>query len=187
VIRLFLAIVPDDETRAQLATARAAIEEVVAHSRIPPRITWVAPAAAHVTLRFLGNVVEDLLPAIQKALTAVRVTSFEVRWETIGTFGGRRHPRVIWVAPTVGGEALTALAEQVNGQLDPVAGPGESRPFKPHLTLGRVRETGRRVDWGQAVAAVRWTPTVTRVDRVVLYESRLSPKGPTYTALSTHG
>ena len=154
---------------------------------MPPRITWVAPGAAHVTLRFLGHVPDDMLSTIQGALTAIRVAPFEVRWETVGTFGGLRNPRVIWVAPTLGTDQLKSLAEQVNTQLDPVVGPGESRPFKPHLTFGRVREAGRRVDWAQALAAVRWTPTVSLVDRIVLYESRLSPKGPTYTALSAHG
>lgn len=186
-MRLFIAIDPDDGTRAQLAAAREAIQRVVEQSRVPPRITWVAPGAAHVTLRFLGHVPDDILPAIQGALTAIRVVPFEVHWETVGTFGGLRNPRVVWVAPTAGAEALTALADQVNGQLDSVVGRGESRPFKPHLTLGRVREAGGRVDWARALATVSWTPTITRVDRVVLYESRLSPKGPTYTALSTHG
>jgi 2'-5' RNA ligase len=186
-MRLFIAIDIDDRTRAQFTAARDAIERVVRTARVPPRITWVKPEAAHVTLRFIGETADDDVPAIQQALSAVRVTRFTLTWETVGTFGGTKNPRVIWIAPTDGRDACIALATHVNAELDRLTGPGEARPFKPHLTLGRVREPGRQVDWPRALAAVHWTPTVTTVARVVLYRSRLSPKGATYTAVSAHG
>lgn len=186
-MRLFVAIDVDAGTRAQFAPAREAIEGVVGEARVPPRITWVKGDAAHVTVRFIGEVPEQQGRAIADALAAVRFAAFDVIWERVGTFGGARHPRVIWIAPTGGDEAFAALAHQVNAVLDPLLGPGESRPFTPHLTLGRVRDAGRGVDWARAIAAVRMSPSVTRVDHVTLYHSRLSPKGPTYTALSIHG
>jgi 2'-5' RNA ligase len=186
-MRLFVAIDPDERTRAQLADAHAAIQAIVEQSPTPPRITWVMPAVAHVTLRFIGEVPDTVRPSIQRALERIRIAPFALRWETIGTFGGLHHPRVIWIGPTAGTEMLQALAEQVNTELDPVLGAGESRTFRPHLTFGRVREPGRRVNWAKALAAAQWTPTVSRIDRIVLYQSRLSPKGPTYTALSAHG
>ena len=186
-MRLFIAVDIDEATRVQLQAARRAIEEVISKARVPPRVTWVKDDAAHVTLRFIGETPEEKLPSIQGALTAVSFDPFDVRWDTLGTFGGTRNPRVIWIAPTDGSDTFAALADKVNAQLDGVIAPGDARPFKPHLTLARVREAGRRVDWRRALAAVQWVPTVTRVTHVVLYQSRLSPKGPTYTALSTHG
>ena len=186
-MRLFIAIDIDDATRAQLGAARDAIQAVVDEARTPARVTWVKPEVAHVTVRFIGETPDHTLQAIQDALGTVTVAPVDVRWERIGTFGGMRHPRVIWVAPANETPALTHLAEQINAELDPIVGPGEARPFKPHVTLGRVKDPGRGVDWERALAAVQFTPTVTRVDHVTLYQSRLSPKGPTYTALSTHG
>jgi RNA 2',3'-cyclic 3'-phosphodiesterase len=187
-MRLFIAADIDDATRAQLALARDAIQKVLAEARVPPRLTWVKDDNAHVTLRFIGEAPEQTASTIQETLAAsLHIEPFDVRWEKLGTFGGSRNPRVIWIAPTSGLEPFTKLAEQVNAQLAPVIGPGESRPFKPHLTLARVKEPGKGVDWERALAAFRFTPTIVRIDHVTLYQSRLSPKGPTYTALSTHG
>jgi 2'-5' RNA ligase len=187
VVRLFVAVDIDAATRAQLAPAREAIRRAIEKARMPARVTWVKDDAAHVTVRFIGETVDDRRQQIETALAAIRITPFDVRWETLGTFGGMRHPRVIWIAPTSGAEELRTVAKRVNDALDPVLGPGDARPFKPHLTLGRVREPGQGVDWSSALRAAPIVPTVSRVHHVTLYQSRLSPKGPTYTALSTHG
>jgi 2'-5' RNA ligase len=186
-MRLFVAVDIDDGTRAQLEAARTAIQAVISEAPTPARVTWTRSEIAHVTVRFIGETPEHALTTIQEALATVTIAPFDVTWETVGTFGGTRHPRVIWVAPTIGLDALTRLAAHVNAQLDPVIGPGDARPFKPHLTLGRIREAGRGVEWPRALAGVRFTPSSTRVDHVTLYQSRLSPNGPTYTSLSTHG
>jgi 2'-5' RNA ligase len=183
-VRLFVAIEISDETRATLGPARALIAQTVGGARVPPRVTWVKDAAAHVTLRFVGQVSEETATALCSALrSGFRCAPFDVRWETIGTFPGGRHPRAIWLGATSGAERLDELAALVNQRLDPILGPGELRPFKAHLTIGRVKESGKDVDWTGALAAAKPTPSVTRVDRVTLFQSRLSPKGPTYTAL----
>jgi RNA 2',3'-cyclic 3'-phosphodiesterase len=186
-MRLFIAVDVDDETRAQLTPARSAIEGVINEACVTPQITWVNNDAAHVTVRFIGETSEQRLGAIQQHLTSLEIEPFDVTWESLGTFGGLRTPRVLFVAPSSGVEAFKDLAERTNALLHPLLGPGEARSFKPHLTLARIRDAGRGVDWTRAVASFRLAPTTTRVDHVTLYQSQLSPKGPTYTALSTHG
>ncbi|HUE85626.1 MAG TPA: RNA 2',3'-cyclic phosphodiesterase [Vicinamibacterales bacterium] len=186
-MRLFVAAEIDDATRQQLAAAREALRSVLSEARVPPRVTWVTPATAHVTLRFIGEASEETAAHIQAALAGLALAPFDVTWGTIGTFGGSRNPSVIRVAPTGGLESFRRLAQQVNERLDPVIGAGGSRPFAPHLTLARVKQRGAGVNWTRALQAIRWTPIVARIERVTLYQSRLSPKGPTYTALSTHG
>jgi 2'-5' RNA ligase len=186
-MRLFIAFDIDAATRAQLTSVREAIERVISAAASPPRVTWVKSEAAHVTLRFIGETPPQTLEAVQQALGGMAVEPFEVRWDAVGTFGGTRHPRVIWISPGSGIEQCRELVGRLDVALEALVGPGESRPFVPHLTLGRVRAPGRRVDWARALAAVRWEPTVTLVDQIVLYQSQLSPKGPTYTALSTRG
>jgi 2'-5' RNA ligase len=186
-MRLFVAFDVDTETRRQLALARGAIQAIVDQARVPPRITWVKDEAAHVTVRFIGETPEERLRTIQTALESIRINPFDVTWETIGVFGGTRHPRAIWVAPTRGTEPLTSVAAEIAALLDPLIGAAEARPFKPHLTVGRIRESGRGVNWPGALEAARFNATVTHIDHVMLYESRLSPKGPTYTAISSYG
>jgi 2'-5' RNA ligase len=177
----------DDETRWQLAAAQEALRSVLSRARVPPRVTWVSPATAHVTLRFIGETSEDHVTRLQSALATLRFDSFEVTWGAVGFFGGSRYPKVIWVGLTVGLDCFTQLALEIDARIDPVLGQGRSQPFAPHLTLGRVKEGGRGVDWARALQAVRFTPTFTRVAQVTLYQSRLSSKGPTYTAMSSYG
>jgi RNA 2',3'-cyclic 3'-phosphodiesterase len=184
-MRLFVAADISDSTRAALRAVRDSIAPTIASARMPPRVTWVKDESAHVTLRFVGHVPDDVGAAIAGALAEpFDLAPFRVRWETIGTFPGGRSPRVVWMGATEGAEKLATLATLVAERLDPIVGPGENRPFKPHLTIGRIKVPGRHVDWPRIVAEAQPEPTTTRVDHVTLYQSRLSPKGPTYTAVS---
>jgi RNA 2',3'-cyclic 3'-phosphodiesterase len=197
-VRLFVAADIDDHTRAQLPLVRDAIESAVAEAAVPPRVTWVRAELAHVTLRFIGEVPD----AVGESATAVLASGFEmppfeIHWTHLGTFpragrtardgqerrGRRTFPKVIWIGAATGGESLARLAQLVNERLTPIVGAGDSRPFKAHLTIGRVRDAGRGVDWSEALAHARLEPTTTLVDHVTIYQSKLSPKGPTYTAL----
>lgn len=184
-MRVFVAIDIDEATRAQMAPARDAIARVIGAAAAPPRVAWVAENAAHVTLRFIGETPDHEVAAIQHALAPrFGIAPFEVEWHALGTFPGGRQPRVLWIGPTRGGEALQQLATAVNERLNAIVGPPEARPFRPHLTLGRVKDPGRGVDWRGGLDAAGWSPTRTTIDHVTLYASRLSPKGPTYTAVS---
>ena len=186
-MRLFVAVDIDKETRAGLVAVRDGIHGVIAQARVPPRVAWVKPEIAHVTLRFIGETSDDTVWAIQNALNGVVVTPFDIVWDTIGTFGGTRNPRVIWVGTSSGVDAFVDLAADLNARLDRLIAREPARPFRPHVTVGRVRDPGTQVNWTAALAAVQMPRTVTRVDHVTLYRSHLSPKGPTYTALSSHG
>jgi 2'-5' RNA ligase len=186
-MRLFIAADIGDDTRVQLTAAQNALQSALQQAPVPPRVSWVKPHAAHVTLRFIGETPEETLTLIQTALGGLTFPPFSATWATVGTFGGRRHPRVIHVGLGAGAEPFARLAQQIDARLDPVIGVGAARPFTPHLTLGRVRQPGTGVDWPKALQAVHLVPTVTRVERVTLYQSRLSSKGATYTAVSSHG
>jgi RNA 2',3'-cyclic 3'-phosphodiesterase len=183
-MRLFIAIDISDDTRAEVQRVRAALEQRMAGLRHPPRMTWVAEANAHVTLRFLGEVPEPVGDRVRSALGApFALRPFDIAWTSAGTFPGGTHPRIVWI----GGdepEAASALAEAVNARLEPIVGPGEDRPFRPHITIGRVKEPGSKFDWKEALAAIEVHRTSGLVDHVTLYQSRTSPKGPTYTPLA---
>ena len=182
-MRLFVAIDIDDGTRAQLALARAAIQDVLSNARVSPRITWVKDECAHVTIRFIGETSAAVATKIQDVFTTSwPMAAFDVRWEHIGAFPGVRRPRFVWIGPRAADD-LVRLAALVEARLAPLIGAGEARAFNPHITLGRVRDGGTGVDWPRALAAHVWSPTTTRIDHLTLYLSELSPKGPTYTAL----
>jgi 2'-5' RNA ligase len=183
-MRLFVAADIDEETRAQVAPVREAIQHALDRAAVVPRVAWVKDEAAHVTLRFIGEVSDAIGESVQQALREpLPRDAFEVQWDRVGTFPGGRNPRVVWVGCSRGGDDLEALAMAVNARLAPIVGPGESRPFKAHLTIGRVKKPGKGADWTQAIGAVSFRPTVTRVDHATLYLSKTSPTGPIYTAL----
>jgi 2'-5' RNA ligase len=184
-VRLFVAVDIDDQTRAQLASVRESIQSVVSTARVPPRITWVKEEAAHVTLRFIGETTDATVGIVKQTLER-RFDSepFDVEWQRVGTFPGGRHPRVIWIGSSANSTPLSTLADEVNERLASIVGPGESRPFSPHVTVGRVKEPGGGVDWPQVIAAAHWKPIISRIDHVTLYASRTSPSGATYTALT---
>jgi 2'-5' RNA ligase len=181
-MRLFVAADVGDRAKAHIRAIREQLIPALAASRRAPRVTWVKEDAAHVTLRFIGEVSDDCAAQIETALSPdFAVGPFEVRWDCVGTFPGGRSPRVLWIGAS-GDEKLAELAELVEARLLAIVGPGESRPFKAHLTVGRIKEPGRFV-WAEAISRLPFEPSVTRVDHVTLYRSRLSPKGPTYTEM----
>jgi 2'-5' RNA ligase len=113
------------------------------------------------------------------------VPAFALTLESTGTYPPKRPPRVIWAGITAGLDHLHALEREVGARLDAIipAGAGDGRDYHPHLTLGRVKNpAGLR----PAVLLTGLEQAVfgeVRVGAVTLFESRLSPTGPTYIAL----
>lgn len=184
-MRLFVAIDVSDETRAQLTRVRRALQCRLDVVRKPPRVTWVAAHAAHVTLRFIGEVSEETAEKVREALSApFDRDAYDIEFRGVAAFPNSRRPRVLWIDAVQGQDVTAALAAAVNARLDPILGKGEDRGFRAHLTVGRVKEPAR-VDWDAAFRAITPGRTVSRIDHVTLYQSNTSPKGPTYTALLT--
>jgi len=187
-VRLFVAAHLSHETRTALRATQETLAHAVAAARVPPRITWANPDIAHVTLRFIGEVPEPLAAPLGAALRdPFDLPAFETVWSTIGVFpagrAGARSPKTIWLGVTSGAVEIQKLAHLVEVRVAPIVGGGDDRAFTAHLTLGRVRDPGRGVDWAAALASAAPPPTSSRIERVTLYRSQLSPRGPTYTAL----
>ncbi len=171
-IRAFFALEIGDGARRAVA---ALVRELGAaeHGK---NVRWVREENLHVTLRFLGNVGADLVPTlVEGAREASRgLAPFEL---AIGGFSwlGRR-VAVLDVGPAEPLEALAGAAERAAV----AAGlPPERRPFRSHLTLGRVR----RRPLPAVTSAVTAVTEPFRVEEMVLFQSRLQPAGAKYTPL----
>ncbi|MEE9198911.1 MAG: RNA 2',3'-cyclic phosphodiesterase, partial [Dehalococcoidia bacterium] len=118
---------------------------------LPASMRWVRPDSVHLTLKFLGAIPQEQVPAIVDSLrTACReVGPIRLRTGLLGCFPNLRHPRVLWMG--VGGdtEALVALQGRVDSAVEPLGFAREGRPFVPHLTLARAK--GRGAGPGQGV------------------------------------
>jgi 2'-5' RNA ligase len=136
----------------------------------------------HLTLHFLGNVDDALEQRVCRALSdPIRVAPFDVTFDGLGCFPERGSPRVLWLGIRDGLESLRriekALIDDLGLQRD------HQGPFTPHLTLARFRDRLTRGPLA-GLAQIAASAGPSRIDRVTLYESRLSPAGPTYVPLA---
>jgi len=124
--------------------AKEHLREILAHLRraVPAGIRWGNPEGIHLTLKFLGNVEAQQVPALQHSLErAVRGQQhFTLHLQGLGAFPNLRAPRVLWVGLVGEVEALRRLHRRVDEELVALGFASEERKFAPHLTLGRVRE-----------------------------------------------
>ncbi|MDP2321829.1 MAG: RNA 2',3'-cyclic phosphodiesterase [Acidobacteriota bacterium] len=181
--RVFVAIDVGDAVRAEAARVIQVITDKIEAVKTPPKVTWVKPAALHVTLRFIGEVDEAALPALcQQLASPFDLAPFEVEWRGVGAFPSPRQPRALWLGVVAGGSQLGALEAEVSRRLAGTIDP-ESRPLLPHLTLGRIKMAGAGVDWPKLLQSVEVRGARSVVDRVTLYRSHLTHRGPHYTGL----
>ena len=184
-MRLFVAV----EIAPAVATAAAELINNMRERalRLAPRsrITWVMADRLHITVRFIGHVDPDTADVIRQALAPpLECDRFELTVAGVGTFPPEGPPRVVWAGLNEGRQTLTAIEEHVGTRLSGVGiGPEERPRYNPHLTLARVREAGG-LRSASLLEPVRDTMLgVTTVEAITLFESRLSPRGPTYVAL----
>lgn len=172
----------------QVAEAFTAVSEELRRraSTLAPRarITWIPAERAHVTVRFIGHVDDAAAAAIAAALAPpLPVNPFDLTVSGVGAFPPSGSPRVVWAGLTDGVQALTDAEREVSARLEACGVERDERPYRPHLTLARVKEPGGLRSRALLEGLADRGLGTTRVDAITLFESRLSPKGPTYVPL----
>jgi 2'-5' RNA ligase len=183
--RSFVALVLDEPTRAAVG---AEIERLRPLSRA---VAWVPARNLHVTLKFLGEQSDAGLALAAEALDAVGAATapFAATLFGVGAFPGMERPRILWVGVAEGALAVRALQSRLEGELESRGFARESRPWHPHLTIGRVFDPRRwRRDTSPALreAIARAATTsfgALPVGRVALMRSDLSPSGARHREL----
>ena len=179
-MRLFLAIDPGSECRRRIAIF---VDEL---RGITTKVRWVPEEKLHITLAFLGEVDEQVLPALtEDAGRAVRRhTTFGVRVEDGGVFPDWRRPRVVWLGLRDDGE-LQRLGNDVVSTCAAL-GFASDRPFRAHLTIGRVTDR-LPPDVREPLSAKLATAATHHFDvtRVDLMRSVLGRAGSVYSELAS--
>ena len=184
-MRLFVAVELSPAVTAAVLDCISRLQSITASLAPQSRITWVTSDRLHVTVRFIGHVEDDRkVDAIRELLAApIAVDPFDLTVAGVGTFPSRGAPRVVWAGLTAGRDRLIALEQVVSERLARVGVPPEDRPYNPHLTLARVRDAVGLQSAALVGSLHDISLGTTPVDAITLFESRLSPKGPTYIAL----
>jgi len=149
-------------------------------------VRWTNPETIHVTLKFFGNIEESRIDPILKSIEApIRNTlPFSVKVRGVGAFPHLKNPRVIWIGLVDEKETLTSLQKQIETYLEKIGFQPEDRPFRPHLTLGRMKSSrGKEALVGRMEKYREEEFGDFQVERVVLFKSDLRPSGPIYTSL----
>jgi len=150
------------------------------------RVSWSGPNNMHMTLKFLGDCTRGRLGAISKKLAAIgaRHKPFQIGFEGMGVFPRPAAPKVIWLGIGEGKEPLAQLANDVRSSMESIGFKPETRPFKPHITLGRVKYLTQPYELADAMASVpkiSIEPVI--ADYIYLMRSQLDPKGAVYTVI----
>jgi 2'-5' RNA ligase len=179
VIRAFVAIKIDPVVAQRISEIQSKLDKTLGGIR------WVRPENLHLTLKFLGQVDDDKVTTIADSLERAlhSMPRFSVSCSGLGVFPDIRRAKVLWVG--LEGKPLISLAAMVEDALAPLGFAREKREFKPHLTIGRWRdsagrpdalrrelESGQKQDFGSS-----------RMNEVILFQSVLKPTGAVYTPL----
>ena len=144
-------------------------------------IRWVQAENLHLTLAFSGDIPSEQVPLICSALEK-RVSTldeFDLELQEIALFPPGKNPHVLAVIVR-SSEALVALHQKTNQALKQCGIILEKRKFRPHITIGRLKQTRGKKPQIPPYPLFLKSP----VDHISFFKSVLTPKGPHYTSLA---
>jgi 2'-5' RNA ligase len=179
-IRSFISInLPDN--------IRKSIDDLIAELRkAGADVTWVPAVKIHLTLKFLGNTDDSLIPKIKERISKKlsHYRAFYIKIVGVGCFPSEKRPRVLWI-----GMENSVLLKSIQKDLDAeVADFGfapDDRPFSPHLTIGRVRSQKGIAEMIRRFAEFRTADFgLVEVKSIHIMKSELKPAGAEYTSIA---
>ena len=135
-MRLFVAIQLSDEVRSALMAMQHTLR------RRCDGVRWTRPEQLHLTLKFLGEVLDAEVSGVAEAVerAAGRAKRFEISLNGSGCFPPQGPVRIVWVGVEEDSGELARCAQAMETELERIGFARERRPFSPHITIGRVRE-----------------------------------------------
>lgn len=179
-VRCFIAV----DMPPRVCSALGEVSSLLASQLTGGGVRWVKPSNIHLTLRFLGDtdptVIENIISGLDRIASGC--VPFKLSLRDLGCFPNSRRPRVIWVGLGGNTDRLAALYQALEHELQPLGWEPERRTFRPHLTLGRVKDTRQVVaanlPWGETLMSDDLDVTA-----ISLIRSDLKPTGAVYTTL----
>ena len=175
-MRTFIAIPIPDNIKNYLRDIQGQLKKIDLLAK------WVNPSNIHMTLKFLGEIKEEMIPSIENAINeiAVNYSSLEVDLTKFGFFPNERNPRIFFIS-TDKEELLQKIAYRLEEKLEGLGFEREYK-FKSHITLARFKSkknVNQLVEKTKAINVEKSFP----INEIILYKSTLTPKGPIYDVL----
>jgi len=182
-VRLFLAINFAPEVRRAVADAAAPLRAMA------PELSWIREPQLHLTVKFLGEQPDDMAPRIADAMRGVgaRNRVVDAQIGGIGAFPNFRRPRVVWIGVTPEPK-LELLHHDVESACESLGLPLDGKPFRPHLTLARVKPRAANSEALRSLAReakqVSFVEEVL-IDAIDLMQSELTTVGARYRLITS--
>ena len=181
-IRAFLAIEPPED----ILQAMSRLQEKLKRE-ISGRISWTKPQGQHLTLKFFGDITAEDIKIICAAVEncIASGSSLNLKIEKMGVFPDARRPQVLWCGVTGDVEKLSVLQKQLDSDFASIGFPKEDRPFRAHLTLGRIKESRGLSGISEALTKHNaFAAGEFGCKELILFQSRLLQQGAVYTKLA---
>jgi len=179
-VRTFVAVLLGDELKKRISEVQEQTK------KLAPNVKWVAPENFHVTIKFLGSVGEEALAGVFSAVeeAAKPFEAFEMSVSGLGAFPNPKNARVVWVGIKDGHDELARLASAVDVGLARLGFSKETRGFRSHITIGRVKTPGRLDRLARGIDEIDALDLGRqKVTDLAVMKSDLRPDGPIYTPL----
>lgn len=182
--RIFTAIDISEEARRKVS---AYIETL--KKQFPKlRVGWDKPEKLHLTLKFLGDIDDEQLGKLTAAIekTAREISAFRLRIAETGVFPNQRKARVLWLGVKDEKGNLRKLNEALENECEKQDFARETRDFKAHLTIARLREPEKSKSLVAAHLRETFEAVEFEASEIVIYQSQLAPQGSRYAIVSKH-
>jgi len=177
-VRLFIALELPDKVRNELKRVSDELRDCGA------KVSWVKPQNMHLTVRFLGDTEERLVDVLKSGVQTIGGSPTTVHLSRLGAFPNLRRPRVIWAGIDGVLDPIYDVAGEIERMVQRLGFEPDNKKFKPHLTIGRIRDPRRAGDLTEAVESCQLEKIEFPLDRVMLVQSTLTPQGPIYKTLA---
>lgn len=180
-MRTFIAIPLPRDAETMLREMQEKLKAAAAEVR------WTVVTSIHLTLRFLGEIDPEAVPRLTYLLRRATASErpFSMRLQGLGAFPNPRNPRVVWCGIEGEVQNLQSLQAKVEDACEAAGFPREERPFRPHLTLGRVKGKRNLHRLSEYIRIGVELESYLAADSFNIYQSTLRPQGPEYRVLET--
>lgn len=179
MMRAFIAVNISEEQRDEVGRVLANLMSY------DVRVRWVKIKNVHVTLKFLGDTSEKILPHLYEAIgeSIADQQEFDLSLAKLGCFPNTRYPRIIWVGIKDGYENLKEMSRRIETAVEAFGFKREKRKFSAHLTIGRVKDGKNIASLIEDISNWDFSSSIASISKVVFYQSTLRQQGPIYTPL----
>ncbi len=179
-LRAFIAVDLTSEIRKELVRLQSELKK-----SLKGRIAWVEPENIHLTLRFLGQINDKQLEEIKKIVqeTAKKIKKFNMDLGVIGAFPDVSNPRIVWVGINFGFNQLNEINAELEDKLETINFAVGEKYFHPHLTIARIKSLEGENILDEITQKIRPKQLPETVDRLIIFQSELTPQGAKYTEL----